>query len=103
MARLRWRRARRGEGVGAEEGAEGVGAAPTALGEATRTAVRAAPVAEDGPAEADAVLVEGFVARAGAEEEEALVVGAAAEHAGVDAWHSGQPFLTKDFWRSMTT
>jgi hypothetical protein len=94
VARLRWRRARRGEGVGAEEGAEGAGAAPTALGEASRTklrtAARAAPVAEDGPAEADAVRVEGLVARAGAEEEEALVVGAAAEHAGVDAWHSGR-------------
>ena len=87
VARLRWRRARRGEDVGAEEGAEGAGAAPTALGEAARTAARAAPVAVHGPTEADAVRVEGLVARAGAEEHDALVVAAAAEHAGIDTRH----------------
>jgi hypothetical protein len=87
VARLRWRRARRVEDVGAEEGAESAHAAPTALGEATRTAARAAPVAVHGPTEADAVRVEGLVARAGAEEHDALVVAAAAERAGVDARH----------------
>ena len=37
-----------------------------------------------GPTEADAVRVEGLVARAGAEDHDALVIAAAAEHAGVN-------------------
>jgi hypothetical protein len=87
LARLLGRYPRRNDDVGADERTESACAAPTALGEAARTAARAAPVAVQGPTEADAVRVEGSVARAVAEEHDALVVAAAAKHTRVDTRH----------------